>query len=136
MVIATLVASGLGVVSADALMESLRKHFPDAKLTFNDRSRDKPRTVLYSIWVEPASDTSFTVVMFDSGDAFGLDGVDDQNEVAAVAIREALDTGNRVIAGDRDGSRFVDLVPGMTPMDVRNGWRPMEELSAPESDGS
>ena len=128
--------NGLGVVSVETLMESLRKHFPDAKLTFIDWSKSVPLTCLYDISVEPASETSFTVSMLGSGRAFSVDGIADQNNMAAVAVREALDTTDQVIAVESGGAWFVDLVPGMRPEDVEDGQRPWEELSVPEPDGS
>ena len=128
MIITPVDENGISVVSVDILMESLRRRFPDAKLTFNDRSLDKPRTELYSIWVAPASDSFFTVTLLKSGHGFSVDGTNDQNEVVAVAIREVWDTACRIVAVDSGGSWFVDLVPSMTPVDVRNGWRPLEEL--------
>jgi len=119
---------GIGVVSVDVLLDSLEKYFPDAQFSLIDGSRWKLRTDLYDIEVEPVSDTSFTITMSGSGNVLRVDGTNDQNNMAAVAICEALDTPNRVVAIESGGAWFTYLVPGMAPEDVETNRRPFDEL--------
>ena len=129
MIVTSISSEELDSISVDTLMKSLQKHFPDATITLTERPPARSEICQYNINIEPANDSSFTLTKFSRSQCYGVDGLDNQNSITAVAIREAWGaTHQRIIAADGAEGWFVDLVPGMTSSDVENGQRPLEEL--------
>jgi len=105
------------------IVTAIRKAFPDALTRVLDLSSEKWLTCIYEISVSPISEPSFSICLSPNKKGFFLDGLNDQNERAAVAIRGVSTDTGPMIAFDDVGSVFVDLVLGMTLKDVKNGWR-------------
>ena len=82
----------------------------------------------YNIHVSPIEESGFSVNVGADRQGFSLDGLDDQNAHAAVAIRNLMGDIGPVIAVEDDGSTFIDLVPGMDPDQFYEGWQPMDNI--------
>lgn len=82
----------------------------------------------YAIEVEPPDSTSFTIRRLPRHGQLTLDGTEPQNERFAAALRAALPTDFvRTVLINDAGSMYVDLVPGITPDQIRSGWRSADE---------
>ncbi len=124
----TPIRRGICNVPVHKLLASLKAHFPDSQITMREWSEADRLTAAYTIRIESKTESSFSVTALRPGDGFSIDGLEEQDAKAAVAIREAWLTNRRIIAVENSGAWFVELVPGMTPEDVITGRRPFSEL--------
>lgn len=109
---------------AQSLLHVLEGEFPDATV---DLRASKLPNVNYRVSVEQPDSSSFTVTKFDQGQ-LSCDGTESQDCRVAAAVRAALrDDFPRVVAITDDGSMYVDLVAGITPEEIRTGWRDVAE---------
>jgi len=83
----------------------------------------------YSISISPVGESSFSVNVGADEQGYSLDGLDDQNARAAVAIRDLLNDTGPVIAIDVESATYVDLVLGMDPEHFYEGWQSWDSIN-------
>lgn len=80
------------------------------------------------IEVTPQGEPIFSVRFDEKNRGFSLDGLDDQNLKAVVAIRSVLPGAVPLIAVQVDTSSFRDLTPGITVDELKEGWQSWDDL--------
>ncbi len=123
------IKSNTSSISPQDVITALKKSFPEARITFTDWSKQKADpTALYDINIDMASEPTIIISCLPPGNGFGVDAWDEQCARVAVAIRNAWNTNDRIVAVGDDGGWYVDLVPGMTPDGVMNNRQPFSAL--------
>jgi len=112
----------------EVVSDALRRVFSNAVIEIYGPSSFKPSTRAYQVYIAPGDESGFSVTLLSGEQSFSLDGLDDQNARAAVAIRDMLGDVGPVIAVDEDGLTYIDLVPGMDPDHFYEGWQPMDNI--------
>lgn len=81
----------------------------------------------FHIEIQPDGEPPFAVRQLVSG-GLSSDGTATQNVRVAAGVSALLPANSpRVVAIDESGSRYVDLVPGITLEQVERGWRDVAE---------
>lgn len=112
--------------SREQLLAALQEEFGPAHVRLADISRSLS-TARFHISVAPPAEPPFGVRELATGELI-VDGTAEQDARVAARVRALLPASySRVVALTDDGGSFVDLVPGMTPLEIHSGWRNIAE---------
>ncbi|MEV8250290.1 hypothetical protein AB0O87_05115 [Microbacterium sp. NPDC076768] len=112
------------ILDAERVQSIAEKLFGTGTSTLYQQSSD---SIQYTVAIDPKEGTPFSIRQLGEGH-ISTDGTESQDNRFAAALRSALPSNfNRIVAVNIPSNTYVDLIPGITPEQIRSGWRPVDE---------